>query len=177
VHTIHDSKKIHTSPTLFRLPKPSRFTAAVFHSGNGGMNWMLLMPLLRSDSFSTPRGRVISTASALYVVELLLVREWVVITSTPSKTHCQPTNNIHSINDDMLWQTETPVKPNHFHFTASTSVDIWARHYGQRCCKYQSHKYKYKYLKLTIKYNPSTGTHWSKKVQAKAWNLLPDSNL
>lgn len=68
-------KATHNDLTLFRLPKPSRFRAAVFQSGSGGMNWMLLIPLLRSDSFSTPRGRVTITASALYVVELVFVRE------------------------------------------------------------------------------------------------------
>jgi len=42
----------------------------------------------------------------------------------------------------------------------------------QRCCKYPSHKYKCKYLKLTIKYNTSTGTSVSliKNQRAPALN-------
>ena len=42
------------------------------------------------------------------------------------------------------------------------TVCEWVKYLSvQRCCKYQSHKYKCKYLKVTIKYNPSTGTGMS----------------
>lgn len=46
---------------------------------------MLFTQLLLSVSLRTPKGSVMSTVSARYVVLFELVREWVVITSTPNQ--------------------------------------------------------------------------------------------
>ena len=57
--------------------------AAVFQSGKGGVNWMVLFVLGCSDSLSTPSGNVHRSASPLYVAVSAPLRGFVVRTSTP----------------------------------------------------------------------------------------------
>ena len=62
------SQKIRSkhSTTLFRFPKPSRWIAATFQSGKGGMNCTVFgtpWVLAAVHCFNTPNGNVHSTAS------------------------------------------------------------------------------------------------------------------
>lgn len=69
------------SPTLFKLPKPILCIADVFHSGRGGTNCTA-----GGCCFNTPRGRVHSTASHLYMKVWVVERVLTAITSQPGGT-------------------------------------------------------------------------------------------
>jgi len=64
--------------TLLRLPKPILWMADVFHSGSGGTNCTA-----GGCCFSTPSGKVHSTASHLYMKVWVVERVLTAITSQP----------------------------------------------------------------------------------------------
>lgn len=68
--------------TLLRFPKPILWIAAVFHSGRGGTNCTA-----GGCCFMTPRGRVHSTASHLYMNVWVVERVLTAITSQPGDIH------------------------------------------------------------------------------------------
>ena len=101
--------------TLLRFPNPNLLIVDSFQSGNGGTKSIRLMPDGRIASFRTPSGSVIKTASAVNVVWLAFVREWLVVISTPLKSSITSNYYIESsrvyvsiLNSNLIFTSQAP---------------------------------------------------------------------
>lgn len=115
--------------TLLRLPKPILCIAEVFHSGSGGTNCTA-----GGCCFSTPSGKVHSTASHLYMKVWVVERVLTAITSQPGERTCEELFNTRC----------TATLPSLMISTKKTKRNVWSKAAEQT----RTHTVLCTYLKL-----------------------------